>query len=98
MASAVRIASVSGSRLNQLEAIMKKIAIVVSAFVFGLSLGLPAFAAPTVPAPAPPASAAPAPSNADTVQPVKGKVGKKATHRKHAKKTQNPAPAVPAVQ
>jgi len=78
---------------------MKKIAIVVSAFVFGLSLGIPAFEAPTVPAPAPPTSAASAPSNADTVQPVKGKVSKKkATHRKHAKKTQSPAPAVPAVQ
>jgi hypothetical protein len=81
-----------------MEEIMKKIALVVSAFAFGLSLGIPAFAAPPVPAPAPPASAAPAPSNADTVQPVKGKVGKKATHRKHAKKTQSPAPAVPAVQ
>ena len=77
---------------------MKKIAIAVSAFAFGLSLGIPAFAAIPAPVPAPTPSVAPAPSNADNVQPVKGKVSKKTTHRKHAKKTQSPAPAtVPAV-
>ncbi|HEY3198505.1 MAG TPA: hypothetical protein VGJ57_10865 [Nitrospirales bacterium] len=79
---------------------MKKIAVVVSAFAFGLSLGIPVFAATPAPVPAPTPSVAPAaPANADNVQPVKGKVSKKTTHRKHAKKTQSPAPAtVPAVQ
>ena len=77
---------------------MKKIVIAVSALAFGLSLGMPVFAAPPVPAPAPPASVVPAPSNTDNIQPVKGKGSKKATHRKHSKKTQSPPPATaPAV-
>jgi hypothetical protein len=95
----MRIASDSGSQINKWRTIMKKIAIAVSVFAFGLSLGIPAFAATPAPVPAPAPSVAPAKSDSDTVQPVKGKVSKKTTHRKHAKKTQSPAPAtVPAVQ
>ena len=77
---------------------MKKIAMAVSVFAFGLSLGIPAFAATPAAGPASTPNVAPAKSEPDNVQPAKGKVSKKTTHRKHAKKTQSPAPATaPAV-